>query len=55
VTHVGRSSFRLTTLFDEGRLGRADAVLVGFDLSTQRSRVLEDQERAVLLEQVSAG
>jgi acyl-CoA thioesterase FadM len=55
VTHVGRSSFRLTTLFDEGRLGRADAVLVGFDLSTQRSRVLEDEERAVLLEQVSAG
>lgn len=55
VTHVGRSSFRLTTLFDDGRHGRADAVLVGFDLATQRSRVLEDAERAALLEQVSGG
>lgn len=48
VTHVGRSSFRLTTLFEDGTHGRADAVLVGFDLSTQRSRVLDDDERRVL-------
>lgn len=53
VTRVGRSSFTVTTLFDEGRLGRADAVLVGFDLQAQRSRVLDDDERAVLTEQLS--
>lgn len=53
VTRVGRSSFTVSTLFDEGRRGRADAVLVGFDLQAQRSRVLDDDERAALAEQVS--
>ncbi|MCR4513070.1 acyl-ACP thioesterase domain-containing protein [Aeromicrobium sp. 50.2.37] len=53
VTRVGRSSFTVTTLFDEGRRGRADAVLVGFDLQAQRSRVLDDDERAALSEQLS--
>lgn len=53
VTRVGRSSFTVTTLFDEGRRGRADAVLVGFDLQAQRSRVLDDDERAALAEQLS--
>ena len=53
VTRVGRSSFTVTTLFDEGRRGRAEAVLVGFDLQAQRSRVLDDDERAVLTEQLS--
>lgn len=53
VTRVGRSSFTVATLFDEGRRGRADAVLVGFDLQAQRSRVLDDDERAVLSEQLS--
>ncbi len=53
VTRVGRSSFTVTTLFDDGRQGRADAVLVGFDLETQRSRVLGAEERAVLEAQLS--
>lgn len=53
VTRMGRSSFTVTTLFDEGRRGRADAVLVAFDLQTQRSRVLDDDERATLSEQLS--
>lgn len=48
ITHVGRSSLTLGTDFEEGRLGRSDAVLVGFDLATQRSRVLEDAEREIL-------
>lgn len=53
VTRVGRSSFTVSTLFDDGRHGRADAVLVGFDLAEQRSRVLDDAERAVLESQLS--
>ncbi|MCO7240338.1 MULTISPECIES: acyl-ACP thioesterase domain-containing protein [unclassified Aeromicrobium] len=53
VTRVGRSSFTVTTLFDDGRQGRADAVLVGFDLETQTSRVLGPEERAVLEAQLS--
>jgi acyl-CoA thioesterase FadM len=53
VTRVGRSSFTVTTLFDDGRQGRADAVLVGFDLESQTSRVLGDEERAVLEAQLS--
>lgn len=53
VTRVGRSSFTVTTLFDEGRQGRADAVLVGFDLQTQTSRVLGAEERAVLEAQLA--
>ncbi|MCX6407248.1 MAG: thioesterase [Propionibacteriales bacterium] len=53
VTRVGRSSFTVTTLFDDGRRGRADAVLVGFDLETQTSRVLGAEERAVLEAQLS--
>lgn len=48
VTHVGRSSVTVSTMFDGGLRGRADAVLVGFDLQTQRSRTLTDDERAAL-------
>lgn len=53
VTRVGRSSFTVSTLLEEGRLGSAEAVMVGFDLTTQRSRVLEDAELAVLSAQLS--
>ncbi len=55
VTRVGRSSFSVTTLFEEGRLGSAEAVMVAFDLTTQRSRVLQEAEREVLLHEVSPG
>ncbi len=48
VTHVGTSSFTVSTLFEGGRYGRTDAVLVGFDLQAQRSRPLTDDERAAL-------
>lgn len=48
VTQVGRKSFTLGTAFEDGRLGHSSAVLVGFDLDTQTSRVLEDVEREIL-------
>ncbi len=48
VTHVGRKSFTLGTAFEAGRLGHSHAVLVGFDLGTQQSRVLDDAEREIL-------
>lgn len=52
VTHVGRSSYVTTTWFEGGRGGVATAVLVGFDVTTQRSRVLDDDERQALLDQL---
>ena len=52
VTHVGTSSFTVETSFDGGRAGHARAVLVGFDLETQRSRRLGDEEREVLTAQL---
>ena len=48
VTQVGRKSFTLGTAFEDGRLGHSRAVLVGFDLQTQQSRVLDDVERTIL-------
>lgn len=48
VTRVGRSSYSTTTWFGGGRYGAAEAVLVGFDAETQRSRPLGDEERAAL-------
>lgn len=48
VTQVGRKSFTLGTAFEDGRLGHSAAVLVGFDLETQQSRVLDDVEREIL-------
>ncbi len=48
VTHVGRSSFTLSTLFEDGLHGRADAVLVGFDPDSQTSRPLTPDERSLL-------
>lgn len=48
VTHVGRSSYSTTTWFGGGRYGAAEAVLVGFDAETQKSRPLGDEERAAL-------
>lgn len=53
VTHVGRSSFTVETSFDGGRAGHARAVLVGFDLETQRSRRLGEEERRVLSSQLA--
>lgn len=52
VTHVGTSSFTVVTSFDGGRAGHARAALVGFDLETQRSRRLGEEEREVLTAQL---
>ncbi|HSE69605.1 MAG TPA: thioesterase family protein [Nocardioidaceae bacterium] len=51
VTRVGRSSYGLTAEIRDGDdvLSRAEAVLVTFDLETQRSRPLTEDERALLL------
>lgn len=48
VNRVGRSSFAASTSFDDGLHGTAEAVLVGFDPTTQRSRPFTDAERRVL-------
>jgi acyl-CoA thioester hydrolase len=48
VAGVSRSSFSTVTRIDGGRHGSATATLVGFDLSTQRSRPLDDDERQAL-------
>ena len=48
VSHVGRSSFGSLTRFDGGRYGSALATMVGFDMETQSSRPLDDDEREVL-------
>jgi acyl-CoA thioester hydrolase len=50
VTRVGTSSFDLAAEILDGTavLSRAEAVMVAFDLDTQRSRPLTEQERAHL-------
>jgi len=50
VTRVGTSSFGLDSEIRDGDtvLSRAQAVLVAFDLTTQRSRALTDDERQAL-------
>jgi acyl-CoA thioester hydrolase len=50
VTRVGTSSFGLAAEIKDGDqvLSRAEAAMVAFDLQTQRSRPLEDEERAWL-------
>lgn len=51
VSRVGSSSFGLCAEIKDGDslLSRADAVLVTFDLDTQRARPMSDQEREALL------
>ncbi|CAN5190126.1 thioesterase family protein [soil metagenome] len=50
VTRVGRSSFTLAAdVMDGGKaLSRSEAVLVAYDLTTQRSRPWTEPERAIL-------
>jgi acyl-CoA thioester hydrolase len=50
VTRVGTSSYSLASDINDGdtALSRAQAVLVAFDMSSQRSRPLRDAERQVL-------
>jgi len=48
IAHVSRSSFSTVTRIDGGRHGSATATLVGFDLETQSSRPLDDDEREAL-------
>ncbi len=48
IAHVSRSSFSSVTRIDGGRYGTATATLVGFDLETQSSRRLDDDEREAL-------
>ncbi|MGZ4489177.1 MAG: acyl-CoA thioesterase [Nocardioides sp.] len=50
VSRVGTSSFDLEAEIHDGErlLSRAHAVLVSFDLGTQRSRPLDEQERSRL-------
>ena len=50
VVRVGRSSFTLAAdvLDGEQVLSRSEAVMVAFDLATQRSRPWTDRERGVL-------
>jgi acyl-CoA thioester hydrolase len=48
IAHVSRSSFGSMTRIDGGRYGTATATLVGFDLATQTSRRLDDDEREAL-------
>ena len=50
VTRVGTSSYSLASDISDDRtvLSRAQAVLVAFDMNTQRSRPLRDAERQVL-------
>ncbi len=51
ITRVGNSSFGLAAEIRDGDqvLSKAEAVLVTFDLGTQRARPLSDRERARLL------
>lgn len=55
VTRVGRSSFKLAAdiLDGDAVLSRSEAVLVAFDLATQHSRPLTDQERSLLASTVA--
>ena len=57
VTRVGTSSYSLASdISDEHTvLSRAEAVLVAFDMGTQRSRPLRDAERLVLEGALDAG
>jgi acyl-CoA thioester hydrolase len=57
VTRIGTSSYGLDSEIRDGDtvLSRASAVLVGFDMSTQRSRPLTDSERAVLSAHLEGG
>ncbi len=50
VTRIGRSSFDLACEIRDGErlLSRAGAVMVSFDLATQRARPLSDRERGRL-------
>ena len=50
ITRVGSSSFGITAEIkdDDLVLSRAEAVLVTFDLATQASRPLTDEQRALL-------
>jgi acyl-CoA thioester hydrolase len=48
VSHVSTSSFGSITRIEGGRYGSALAILVGFDMATQSSRPLDDDERAAL-------
>lgn len=48
IAHVSRSSFSSLTRIDGGRHGSATATLVGFDMETQSSRQLDDDEREAL-------
>jgi acyl-CoA thioester hydrolase len=57
VTRVGTSSYSLASDIsdDHSVLSRAEAVLVAFDMGTQRSRPLRDNERALLESKLDAG
>ena len=48
ISHVGRSSFSSMTRIDGGRFGSATSTHVGFDVDTQASRRLDDDEREAL-------
>ena len=48
IAHIGRSSFSSTTRIDGGRYGSGTATLVGFDMATQASRRLDEDEREAL-------
>ena len=54
VTRVGNSSFAMQSEIRDGDqvLSRADTVLVTWDLETQKSRPLTDQERTILTDVV---
>ena len=57
VTRIGTPSYALDSEIRDGDtvLSRAAAVLVGFDMSTQRSRPLTEGERAVLAGHLEGG
>ncbi len=48
ISHVSRSSFSSMTRIDGGRFGSATSTHVGFDLASQASRPLDDDEREAL-------
>ena len=48
ISHVSRSSFSSMTRIDGGRYGSATSTHVGFDLTNQTSRPLDDDEREAL-------
>jgi len=56
VTRVGNSSFAMQSEIRDGDqvLSRADTVLVTWDLETQKSRPLTDQERKILTDVLEA-